>query len=144
MLITSRAQLAGLVVADGAPPSPWTCCPPLDAFTNPDATTDVRSAFGWSYGAFTREAARLFHLLSLHRGPMSASVWQPLWSGARCGRPVLLRAYASELSLEQENEADLHSAVRRMLDHYLRTMLERGSGAIETVGSVNSKLPDPS
>ncbi|MEV6483670.1 hypothetical protein [Streptomyces sp. NPDC051576] len=34
---------------------------------------------------------------------------------------LLLRAYASELSLEEENEADLHSAVRRMLDHYLRT-----------------------
>ncbi|MET7572913.1 SDR family NAD(P)-dependent oxidoreductase [Streptomyces sp. NPDC005492] len=53
----------------------------------------------------------------------------------------LLRAYASELSLEQANEADLPSTVRRSAS--IRLMLERGSGAIVTVGSVNSTLPDP-
>ncbi|MFJ8057390.1 BTAD domain-containing putative transcriptional regulator [Streptomyces sp. NPDC096142] len=117
----------------------------LDAFSNPDATTDVRSVFGWSYRALSTDTGRLFRMLSAHPGPdigvraAAALAGRPvrqtrasldelthahLLTERSPGRYVfhdLLRAYASELSLTEESEGELDGAVRRMLDHYLRT-----------------------
>jgi DNA-binding SARP family transcriptional activator len=117
----------------------------LDAFTGPghDPATDVRAALSWSYHALGDPAARLFRLLGVHPGPdighpaaatlagLAPAQVRPLLAELahahlvtehRHGRYAmhdLVRAYAAE-------RADTHvdervSAVRRMLDHYLRT-----------------------
>ncbi|MFC8429482.1 BTAD domain-containing putative transcriptional regulator [Streptomyces sp. NPDC057253] len=117
----------------------------LDAFDGPDATTDVRTVFGWSYHTLSGEAARLFRLLSLHPGPDIGTHA----AGALADRPAarvrsllaeltrthllteeapgryrfhdLLRAYANELARAEDGEKERRDAMRRMLDHYLLT-----------------------
>jgi NB-ARC domain len=41
----------------------------LDAFEGTDATVDTRAAFSWSYRQLSDDAAMLFRLLGLNRGP---------------------------------------------------------------------------
>ncbi|MFC0554156.1 BTAD domain-containing putative transcriptional regulator [Planotetraspora thailandica] len=117
----------------------------LDAFADPDPASDVRTVFSWSYRALSADAARLFRLLALHPGP---DIGAPAAAGV-VGLPVrrtrlllaeltaarlltehapgrytchdLLRAYAGELALAHDSEAERHAASQRVLDHYLRT-----------------------
>ncbi|HEU4425270.1 MAG TPA: BTAD domain-containing putative transcriptional regulator [Pilimelia sp.] len=117
----------------------------LDALTTGDAITDVRAVFSYSYQQLGAGAARLFRLLGLHPGPdISAAaaaslaglpapqVRQLLAELARAnlvteptaGRYALhdlLRAYAAELAHHADPATERHTAIHRMLDHYLHT-----------------------
>lgn len=117
----------------------------LEPFAATDTVTDLRAVFSWSYRQLNPDAQRLFRLLGLHPGPditapASASLaGQPLTTVRRVlsdlcrahllaehlpGRYTfhdLLRAYAAELTDQADGEADRHTAVHRMLDHYLHT-----------------------
>ncbi len=117
----------------------------LDALRTGDATTDLRAVFSWSVDKLTEPAARAFRLLSLHPGPdistpaaaslIAATLPQTRAALAelvraslltedaigRFGYHDLLRAYAAELSAATDSAADRDAALRRILDHYLRT-----------------------
>lgn len=114
----------------------------LDVFDGGDPVADVRSVLSWSYRAVSAEAARLFRLLGLHPGPevgvavaaslagvpvpaarralaeLSRATLLEERSAGRYGRHDLLAAYAAELGRADPAAGD---AVRRMLEHYLRT-----------------------
>jgi DNA-binding SARP family transcriptional activator/tetratricopeptide (TPR) repeat protein len=117
----------------------------LDVLTGGDAATDVRAVFSWSYAALGPAAADLFRLLGLHPGPDVSAAAAASLAGlptARVrpavaelaqahllaehvpGRFVvhdLLRAYASELAHDRDDEPQRRAAVDRALDHYLHT-----------------------
>ena len=118
----------------------------LDALTcGDDAASDVRAVFSWSYHALPPAAARLFRLLGLHPGPAvrvpaAASIAGVDLDAARrlltelarahllveqapgsYGMHDLLRAYAQEQTRVVNTDGERHSALRRMLDHYLHT-----------------------
>ena len=117
----------------------------LAVLTGDDPNSDVGAVFSWSYRALTPGAARLFRLLSLHPGPDLAApaaaalaalpvarVRPLLEELARASLVVqhtagrysfhdLLRAYATDLAHQLDGEEDRRAAVRRMLDHYLRS-----------------------
>ncbi|MFI6339411.1 BTAD domain-containing putative transcriptional regulator [Streptomyces sp. NPDC050535] len=135
-----RSPLSGLAdeLRDGADAA-------LDAFRGGDPASDVRAVFSWSYQALNPDAARLFRLLGLHPGPDIA----PHAAASLAGLPLrqtsvlltelahahllteqaagrysfhdLLRTYAAELVTLYDSEAARHTAVNRMLDHYLHT-----------------------
>jgi DNA-binding SARP family transcriptional activator len=115
----------------------------LDALTGPDAATDIRAVFSWSYHALGVEAARLLRLLGLHPGPdvglaaaaslaglpvpqtrrlldeLCAAHLLTEHAPGRYAAHDLIRAYAVELAQTEESEDDRFAARRRMLDHYL-------------------------
>ena len=115
---------------------------PLDAFTVPGDTDDLRATFTWSYRALSKPTARLFRLISTHPGPaMSltsiASLSDLSVEDARALTSELvslnmltrsstdffvlhdlLRALGLELVGYEEKEA----AAARLLDHYIRTL----------------------
>ncbi|MFD5065609.1 BTAD domain-containing putative transcriptional regulator [Streptomyces sp. NPDC058394] len=118
----------------------------LDAFQDEsDTAADVRAVFSWSYQALAPEAARLFRLLAVHRGPditapaaaslvgrapadtrrlIAQLIQANLLDEAVPGRYTshdLLRAYAAEVTEAVEQPADLQATRRRLLDHYLHT-----------------------
>lgn len=117
----------------------------LDVFEGDDAASDVRAVFSWSYHAISDDAARLFRFLGLHPGPnvTTAAAASMLGTGVRAVRPLLaeltrahlvaerapgryafhdlLRAYAIELTHEQDPESERTAVVRRMFDHYVHT-----------------------
>ncbi|MDQ0376136.1 AfsR/SARP family transcriptional regulator [Amycolatopsis thermophila] len=117
----------------------------LDAFEGGDDASDVRAVFSWSYHAISDDAARLFRFLGLHPGPhvTTAAAASLLGTGVRQVRPLLgeltrahlvaerapgryafhdlLRAYAIELTHEEDPEPERTAAVRRMYDHYVHT-----------------------
>jgi tetratricopeptide (TPR) repeat protein len=105
----------------------------------------VRSVFSWSYRALSPSAARLFRLLGLPTGPDISLAAAADLAGLpqRDTRALLaeltrahlaeqhepgryrfhdlIRAYAAECAANEENPDDRQAAVRRLLDHYLRT-----------------------
>jgi tetratricopeptide (TPR) repeat protein len=115
----------------------------LDVLGGPDAVTDIRSVFSWSYAALTPPATRLFRLLSQHlAAQVSAAAAASLagvalaqarrllgeLTGAHLLAGVgadrfelhdLLKVYAAERAEEREPEAARRTAVHRVLDHYL-------------------------
>lgn len=117
----------------------------LDALDGGDPTMDTRAVFSWSYRTLTAAAARLFRLLGLHPGPdiSTAAAASLAALPVREVRPLLaeltrahlltepvagryafhdlLRAYAGELTVEHDPEADRQAALHRMLDHYLHS-----------------------
>ncbi|MEU5873991.1 BTAD domain-containing putative transcriptional regulator [Glycomyces sp. NPDC047369] len=112
----------------------------LDALADPDPAADVRAVFSWSYRALSPGAARMFRLLGTHPGPDFTAAAAASLAGAGAppahrllaelerasllyetspGRFVfhdLVHAYAADLGAD-----DGDAAVRRTLDHYLRT-----------------------
>ena len=118
---------------------------PLDAFHGPDPVSDLRDVFSWSYHALSALAARLFRLIGLHGGPHLTTAAAASLAGEPLAvvRPILaeltrahlltefrpgrytfhdlLRAYAVELVVAVEDEAERAAVIRRMLDHYLQT-----------------------
>jgi DNA-binding SARP family transcriptional activator/Tfp pilus assembly protein PilF len=117
----------------------------LDALATPDASTDIRALFSWSYNALSAEAQRLFRILSLHRGVdigaaaaaslagIPPAVVGPVLQELRMAHLLtehlpgrfsfheLLRAYSAELLRENESDVERGEAERRLLDHYLHT-----------------------
>jgi tetratricopeptide (TPR) repeat protein/transcriptional regulator with XRE-family HTH domain len=117
----------------------------LDSLATGDPGTDVRSVFSWSYQQLSGPAARLFRLLGVHPGPDLSTSAAASLAGippARVRRLLaelerahlvservrdrytlhdLLRAYAAEMAASGEPHADRQAAVRRLLDHYLRS-----------------------
>ncbi|MFD8304018.1 BTAD domain-containing putative transcriptional regulator [Streptomyces sp. NPDC059690] len=117
----------------------------LDAFAGGDAGTDARAVFSWSYHALSPETAGLFRRLALHPGPditvaAAAALAGVERRGVRTllteltgasllierapGRYVfhdLLRAYAAELTEDEDGEAVCRAALLRMHDHFLFT-----------------------
>ncbi|MBF9130517.1 hypothetical protein I0C86_16335 [Plantactinospora sp. S1510] len=117
----------------------------LAGFADGDTGTDVRAVFSWSYQTLSPPAARLFRLLGLHPGPNIGTSAAASLLGVpveevrpslaelsranllvertpgRYGCHDLLRAYSAELARELEPEAERAEAIRRVLDHYLRT-----------------------
>jgi tetratricopeptide (TPR) repeat protein len=115
----------------------------LDALTGPDAATDIRAVFSWSYRALGAEAARLLRMLGLHPGPdvgvaaaaslarlpvprtrrlldeLCAAHLLTEHTPGRYALHDLIRAYAVELAYAVDSEDDRFAAQRRMLDHYL-------------------------
>ncbi|MFG2042327.1 ATP-binding protein [Dactylosporangium sp. NPDC048998] len=116
----------------------------LEALRGPDATTDPRAVFSWSYRALSPSAAALFRALGVHPGPDIGRAAAASLLGAppgtaraalleleraslvvehRLGRFVvhdLLREYARERFADAP--ADERDAVhRRLFDHHLHT-----------------------
>jgi len=132
----SLATLAGQILANNGS---------LDAFAETDRSSDARAVFSWSYQMLGGDAARMFRLLGVHRGPdiapaaaaSLAGVTVPAARGLLTdlanahlvseqvrGRYVLhdlLRAYAAELARSVDPEDAREAARRRALDHYLHT-----------------------
>ncbi len=117
----------------------------LDEFAGPDATTDARAVFSWSYRTLGEPAARLFRLLGVHPGPdltahamaslaaIPQAEIRPLVdeltgahliterSTGRYAMHDLLRAYATELTHALDDRPERQAALCRVLDHYLHT-----------------------
>jgi DNA-binding SARP family transcriptional activator/Tfp pilus assembly protein PilF len=117
----------------------------LDRLTTGDPATDVRAVFSWSYGSLSPAGARLFRLLSLHPGADAGAPAVASLAGrtgtevrstlgelvqarlitdqtaGRYGAHDLLRAYAHELALTDEDEAGRRAAIQRLLDHYVHS-----------------------
>ncbi|MFC6063742.1 AfsR/SARP family transcriptional regulator [Streptomyces ochraceiscleroticus] len=117
----------------------------LDCLDGGDDVTNIRAVFSWSYQQLTPPAARLFRLLGQHPAPdidalaaaalagvPPAQVKPPLAElshaqlitecmPGRFTRHDLLRAYAAELSMAHDPNAERHAALHRMLDYYLHT-----------------------
>ncbi|GIH04003.1 hypothetical protein Rhe02_20700 [Rhizocola hellebori] len=115
----------------------------LDALDGGDSATDLRSVLSWSYSNLPADAARLFRLLGLHRGPdvdppAAASLAavpvaqarrmlielsrEYLLTEVRPGHYLchdLLRVYAAELVHAHDDEQQRQAAIHRLLDHYL-------------------------
>jgi tetratricopeptide (TPR) repeat protein/DNA-binding XRE family transcriptional regulator len=131
--------------------------PDLDAFTDSeDPAADVRAAFSWSYRQLDPGSARVFRLAGLHPGPgleryavaaltgtpvpqaarmldvlARACMIQPAGPG-RYGMHDLLRGYAREQAASQDGEADRHTALTGLFDHYLHTATAAMDAAFPT------------
>ena len=115
----------------------------LDVFDGGDPATNVRTVFSWSYRALSREAARLFRLLGLLRGPEISVAGAASLAGVpvrqanrllaelgrahltierapgRYGWHDLLWVYARELTEAQDSGVERQEARHRLFDHYL-------------------------
>jgi DNA-binding SARP family transcriptional activator/tetratricopeptide (TPR) repeat protein len=113
--------------------------------TGDTIATDIRAVFSWSYHTLTRHAAQLFRLLGLHSGPditapAAASLTAlpvdqvhtllaELALANLIAEPVpgrytlhdLLRAYAVDLAHRNDPDDQRHTAIHRLLDHYLHS-----------------------
>ncbi|MGE5826836.1 MAG: AfsR/SARP family transcriptional regulator [Micromonosporaceae bacterium] len=113
--------------------------------TGDDPHTDVRAVFSWSYQALTPVAAGLFRLLGLHPGPditvpaaaslagitpdavrpvLAELTQASLLTEPTAGRYTchdLLRDYATQLAETIDTDEQRHTAIGRILDHYLHT-----------------------
>lgn len=117
----------------------------LDALETDDASADIRAVFSWSVDSLPVTTARMFRLLGMHPAdgitvPAAASLagvpprqaQRMLKQLARAHLVIeqipgrfamhdLLHAYAAEQAEDEELAKECLTAVRRMLDHYLRT-----------------------
>lgn len=115
----------------------------LDAFRSEDRSADLTAVLSWSYRALTQEAAQLFRLLGLHPGPdisLAAAASLAGWDLVETRRLLdelttctlldehvpgrfschdLLRVYAAELAREHDADDVRHTAIGRMIGHYL-------------------------
>jgi tetratricopeptide (TPR) repeat protein len=118
----------------------------LDLLDTGDASTTTRTVFAQSYHHLGEDAARMFRLLGIHRGPdigLSAAASLAAASAEQARKALdelarayllveyrpgrftfhdLLRAYAAEQARMLESADALEEAVRRLLDYYLRAM----------------------
>lgn len=117
----------------------------LSVLDTDDPAASVSGVFSWSYRRLSPDAARVFRLMGRYAGPditaaataslaalparrvravMSELVGAHLVSEPATGRYTfhdLLRVYAGEQALAEEDDGRRSAAARRMLDHYLHT-----------------------
>jgi len=117
----------------------------LDGLSTGDTGSDVRAVLSWSFRYSLDTARRMFQLLGLHPGPDISVPAAACLAGVtvaeaeatlgelrdahlvteqapgRFGCHDLLRSYAAELAQDCLSAADRRAALRRLLDHYLRT-----------------------
>ncbi len=117
----------------------------LDALDTGEAATSLRAVFSWSYHDLSTPAARMFRLLGVHPGPdISAAAAASLaglpanqsrallrdlarchltteYPGDRFASHDMLRAYAAERTDTEDRQSDRHTAIHRLLDHYLHS-----------------------
>ena len=120
-------------------------CQRLDALDGGDPNSNIRAVFSWSCQQIGREAEDLFRLLAIHPGPditlpAAASLAGTGLAQARIAladltdrniltehRPGryrlhdLLRTYADEQACLVITADERSAAIRRVLDHYVRT-----------------------
>jgi DNA-binding SARP family transcriptional activator/Tfp pilus assembly protein PilF len=116
--------------------------PKLDQFTVGDDAANLRTVYSWSYESLSAPAARLFRLLGLHPtaslsieaaaslaglsmeqtsrrvSELESAHLVTVPGGARIELHDLLHVYAGELGTGLDNR----QAIRRVLDHYGRTV----------------------
>jgi tetratricopeptide (TPR) repeat protein len=143
-ITAARAQQTGFSLASLAAELE-TAGQRLDVLDAGDAASQVKAVFSWSYAALTPPAAHLFRLLSLHPGPDLSTAAAASLAGHKLSKarrlltdltranvvtePVpgryafhdLLRAYATDLSRNHDSDYTRHSALTRLLDHYVHT-----------------------
>lgn len=136
----------------------------LSSFPGGPGVRDPRAAFAWSYHQLTPEAARLFRLFSAALAPgisaeacASLAGVPPLAARAllaeltdaalldendrrRFTSHVLVKAYARELFLAEESEADRNAAVTRLLQHYLHSS-HHAMAALKPKGTLTAPPP---
>jgi DNA-binding SARP family transcriptional activator/Tfp pilus assembly protein PilF len=117
----------------------------LDGLSTGDTGSDVRAVLSWSFRCVGATARHMFRLLGLHPGPDISVSGAASLAGVtvaeaeatlrelrdahlvteqapgRFGCHDLLRSYAAELAQDLLGAADRQAAIRRVLDHYLRT-----------------------
>jgi DNA-binding SARP family transcriptional activator/tetratricopeptide (TPR) repeat protein len=110
-----------------------------------DPCTEVRTVFSWSYRHLDADDARMFRLAGLHPGPDFESYAAAALADAgveqarkaldvlarahllartargRFGMHDLLRGYACELAVAEDDKDEGHSALTRVFDYYLHT-----------------------
>ncbi|WP_187415188.1 tetratricopeptide repeat protein [Nonomuraea sp. PA05] len=113
--------------------------------TGDGGDTDISAVFSWSYQALPADAGALFRLLGVHPGPDlgvaaaaslaglaeadAAGLLAELARASLLARDAterfrchdLLRAYATQLSADEDGEEERTRALHRTLDHYLHT-----------------------
>lgn len=119
----------------------------LGALDGGDAAVSVRTVLSWSYRQLSTCAARLYRLLALHPGPdisvvaaaslaalpqveahaalveLVAMNMASVDGRGRYRRHSLLEAFAAERLAAEEEDAARGEAYRRLVDHYLRTVV---------------------
>jgi len=139
----------------------------LDALDAGDPAASVRAVFSWSYRQLSAEAARMFRLLGLHRGPdispaAAASLAAVDEPGARRllaeltrahlvaehvpGRYALhdlLRAYAADQARGTDSQTERTAAVSRVLDHYVHSAFDGALTLLPSHGSIPLAAPSP-
>jgi DNA-binding SARP family transcriptional activator/Tfp pilus assembly protein PilF len=139
----------------------------LDTLDAGDPAANVRAVFSWSTRQLSGEAARMFRLLGLHRGPdicvpaaaslaamTEAEARRLLRELARAhliaehvpGRYAfhdLLRACAAEQAHHTDSDTDRREATGRVLDHYLHTAARAAVLLFESIEPVVLAPPRP-
>jgi tetratricopeptide (TPR) repeat protein/transcriptional regulator with XRE-family HTH domain len=139
----------------------------LDALDAGDPAASVRAVFSWSYRQLSDEAARMFRLLGLHRGPdisvpaaaSLAAVDEPRASRLmaeltrahllaehvprRYALHDLLRAYAADQAHTTDSQPERAAAVGRVLDHYLHSARNGASLVHPSFGPIALAPPSP-
>ncbi|GAA2372792.1 SARP family transcriptional regulator [Catellatospora methionotrophica] len=145
----------------------------LDGLSGPDAATDARAAFSWSYRTLSPAAATAFRLIGhTATGSVTADVTASLTGAAtpaahrvleeltdanlvtestpgRYHLHSLLRAYAAELSRALDATTARRQALHRLLDHHLATartaatLLEPAREQLTTAPATPGVTPPP-
>lgn len=139
----------------------------LDALDVGDSFFGARTVFSWSYHALSPEAAGLFRLLGLHRGPTigphaaaalagvsvkrARALLAELASAHLIEEPAhrryeihdLLRSYAAELVGADEPGPGREAAVMRMLDFYLHSALAADRRLAPHRSRISVPAPEP-
>ena len=139
----------------------------LDLLDTGDPATTTRTVFSWSYHHLREDTARMFRLLGIHPGPdlrlfAAASLAAVPVEQARKMLDELARAYlleehipgrftfhdllhtyAAEQARAQESSSELATAVRRLLDHYLSSMVAAGAMLTHLRLPVETPQPAP-
>jgi DNA-binding SARP family transcriptional activator len=138
----------------------------LDALGPAGVVADARTVFSWSYDHLSPQACRLFRLLSLHpAAEITAAASASLLGSApdeanrliaeltntsllteyRPGRysfHELIRAYAAELLENTDLEMERHTAIARLLDHYLYSVYA-AQAAVKPRSGLTAPGPPP-
>jgi tetratricopeptide (TPR) repeat protein len=132
-----------------------------------DARVAVRAVFSWSYQHLAVDARRAFRLLGLHPGPdidvhataallgaspgrardlidvlVRAHLVEPTAAG-RYGMHDLLRAYAAERAVVEDEDVERRTALTRLFNHYLGTAAAAMDALFPADSDRRPRVPPP-